>query len=63
MLIFQIKKIISREKRFNYEVTFFIFFENAKNLGHSDDTKWRKTRGWPSMNLKLVNNRRIYHNI
>ena len=38
MLIFHIKRIISSEKWFNYVVTFF-FFENAKNLGRSDDTK------------------------
>ena len=36
MLIFQIKRIISSEKLFNYVVSFF-FFENAKNLGRSDD--------------------------
>ena len=36
MLIFQIKRIISSEKWFNYVVPFF-FFENAKNLGRSDD--------------------------
>ena len=48
MLIFQIKKIISSEKWCNYVyvVTFF-FFENAKNLGRSDDGKRRKKRGWP----------------
>ena len=45
MLIFQIKRIISSEKWFNYVVTFF--FENAKNLGRSDDAKRRKKRGWP----------------
>ena len=26
---------------------FFHFFENAKNLGRSDDAKRRKKRGWP----------------
>ena len=40
MLIFQNKRIISSEKRLNYVVTFF--FEDAKNLGRSDDSKWRK---------------------
>ena len=40
MLIFQIERIISSEKWFNYVITFF--FENAKNLGQSDDAKWRK---------------------
>ena len=45
MLIFQIKRIISSEKWFNYVVTSSssssssFFFENAKNLGRSDDTK------------------------
>ena len=32
-------------------VSFFLFcfvcFENAKNLGRSDDAKRRKKRGWP----------------
>ena len=40
MLIFHIERIISSEKWFNYVITFF--FENAKNLGQSDDAKWRK---------------------
>ena len=44
MLIFQIKRIISSEKWFNYVVPFF--FENAKNLNRSDDAK-RKKKGWP----------------
>ena len=38
MLIFQIKRIISSEKWFNYIDRYF-FFENAKNLGQSDDVK------------------------
>ena len=42
MLIFQIKRIISREKWCNYVITFFFLFENGKNLGRSDDGKWRK---------------------
>ena len=47
VLIFQIKRIISSEKWCNDVVTFF-FFENAKNLGRSDDSKRRKKRGWPN---------------
>ena len=47
VLIFQIKRIISSEKWCNYVVAFF-FFENAKNLGRSDDSKRRKKRGWPN---------------
>ena len=46
MLILQIKRIISSVKWFNYVATFF-FFENAKNLGRSDDAERRKKRGWP----------------
>ena len=43
MLIFQMKRIISNEKLFNYIVTFFFFLKiYAKNLGRSDDVKWRK---------------------
>ncbi|MCG8407502.1 MAG: hypothetical protein MI923_20070 [Phycisphaerales bacterium] len=47
MLIFKIKRIISSEKWFKYVVPFFIFFENAKNLGQSHDAQRRKKRGWP----------------
>ena len=35
----------SSENWFNLVVTFF--FENAKNLGQSDDAKRRRKRGWP----------------
>ena len=44
MLIFQIKRIISSKKWFNYVATFlfFFFFQNAKNLGRSDDARQRK---------------------
>ena len=45
MLIFQIKRIISSEKWFNYIVTFFLGGGggNAKkvNLGRSEDAKQR----------------------
>ena len=43
MLIFQINRIISSEKWFNYEATFF-FVENARSLGRSDDAKRRKKK-------------------
>ena len=55
MLIFQIKRIISSEKWFNYVVTFF--FENAKNLGWSDDNKRRKNRGWPQRGNRSLGSR------
>ena len=51
MLIFQIKRIISSEKWFDNVVTFF-FFENAKNLGRSDDAKRRNKK---RMALSAVN--------
>ena len=56
MLIFQIKRIISSEKWFDYVVTvfFFCFFENAKNLGRSDDAKWREKRGWPKALINIT---------
>ena len=50
MFIFQIKRIISSEKWFDYVVTFFLELY-AKNLGRSDDAKQRKKRGWPNVNL------------
>ena len=58
MLIFQIKRIISNKTWFNYVVTFF--FENAKNLGRSDDAKGRKkkrmaeTFKFRTQNLKIL---------
>ena len=52
MLIFQIKRTVSSEKWFNYVVTFF--FENAKNLGRSDDAKRRKKEdGLVTTNVKF----------
>ena len=45
MLIFQIKKIISSGKWFNYVVTFC--FENAKNLVGQTTLNGGKKRGWP----------------
>ena len=57
MLIFQIKKIISCVKWFNYVVAcFFLFSENAKNLGRSDDAIKRRKNGeglgWPKNKLE-----------
>ena len=53
MLIFQIKRIVSSEKWFNYVVTFF-FFENAKNVGRSDEAKRRKKEdGLVTTNVKF----------
>ena len=54
MLIFQIKRIISSEKCFNYVITLFFFCENAKNLGRSDDAKQRIKRGWTEKYVSLL---------
>ena len=51
MRIFQIKRIISSEKWFNYVFTFF--FENDKNLGRSDDAKRRKKEEWPKREIYI----------
>ena len=53
MLILQTKRIIANEKWFNYIDSLpFFFFENAKNLGRSDDAKQRKKNGWPKRHDK-----------
>lgn len=31
-----------------FDITYFLFLENAKKLGQSDDATWRKKRGWPN---------------
>ena len=60
MLIFQINRIISSEKWFNCEATFF-FVENARSLGRSDDGKRKKKRGWPKVNLPSSRTLSVYH--
>ena len=52
MRIFQIKRIISSEKWFNY--VFTSFFENDKNLGRSDDAKRRKKEEWPKREIYIL---------
>ena len=47
MLIFQIKRIISSEKWFNYVVTFFFLKKPQIWVGPTTLAKWRKKRGWP----------------
>ena len=44
--LFQMKNGLTTSKTF--------FFENAKNLGRSDDAKWRK-KGWPKRHDKNIN--------
>ena len=55
MLIFQIKRIILSEKWCNYVITFF-FLKMPKNLGRSDDGKWRKKEdGLRYFHFSLIN--------
>ena len=46
MLIFEIRELI-KVKKGQLCLFFFLFFDNAKKLGRSDDAKRRKKRGWP----------------
>ena len=43
---------------------FSFFFENAKNLGRSDDAKRRKKKGWPkSKNYTLASHERDHKDL
>ena len=42
---FRLKELFQVKNGLTTSLLFF--FENAKNLGQSDDAKWRKKRGWP----------------
>ena len=44
---FRLKKLFQVKNGVTTSLLFF-FFENAKNLGRSDDGKRRKKRGWPN---------------
>ena len=50
-LIFQIKRIFSSEKWFNYVVTFF--FLDVKNLGRSADDAKRKKKKKDALSVKM----------
>ena len=45
--IFRLKELFQVKNGVTTFFFFFFFFENGKNLGRSDDGKWRKRRGWP----------------
>ena len=53
----QPSKLLCYIKWLENVVSFFLFlffcFENAKNLGRSDDAKRRKKRGWPNTEKKI----------
>ena len=42
---FRLKELFQVKNGLTTSLLFF--FDNAKNLGGSDDAKWRKKRGWP----------------
>ena len=45
---FRLKELFQEKNGLTTSLPFF--FENAKNLGRSDDAKRRKKRGWPKKN-------------
>ena len=46
-IIFQIDEKELLQVKNGLTTSLLFFFENAKNLGRSDDAKGRKKRGWP----------------
>ena len=44
---FGLKELFREKNGLTTVGRYFFFFENAENLGRSDDTKWRKKRRWP----------------
>ena len=52
MLIFQIKELFQVKNGLTTSLLLFSFFENAKNLGRSNDAKRNKKRGWPKVLCK-----------
>ena len=44
---FRLKELFQVKNGLTTSLLFFLFFQNAKNLGWSDDAKRRKKRGWP----------------
>ena len=53
MLIFRLKELFQVKNGVTTSLL-FCFFENAKNLGRSDDGKRRKKRGWPNGILRCT---------
>ena len=44
---FRLKELFQVKSGLTTSLIFFFLFENAKNLGRSDDAKRSKKRGWP----------------
>ena len=44
---FRLKELFQMKNGLTKSLLLFFFFENAKNLGRSDDAKRRKKGGWP----------------
>ena len=53
MLIFQMNRIISSEKCFNYEATFFLLKMPEIWVGRTT-LNGEKKRGWPKVNLPIL---------
>ena len=44
---FRLKELFQVKNDSTTSFLFSFFFDNAKNLGRSEDAKWRKKKGWP----------------
>ena len=49
---FRRKELFQMKNGLTTLTRYFFFFENAKNLGRSDDAKRRRKKGWPKRHDK-----------
>ena len=45
---FRLKELFQVKNGVTMLLLFSFLFENGRNLGRSDNGKWRKKRGWPN---------------
>ena len=45
---FRLKELFQVKNGVTTLLLFSFLFENGRNLGRSDNGKWRKKRGWPN---------------
>ena len=59
---FRLKELFQVKSGLTASLLFFFLFENAKNLGRSDDAKRSKTRGWPEpQSINREENHHMYN--
>ena len=62
--LFRLKELFQVKNCLATSLLFSFFFENAKNLGRSDDAKRRKKKGWPkSKNYTLASHERDHKDL